>query len=378
MELYILDSQFRKVDVIDEYISAIWTERYSDSGDLVLSVAATRENRDRLVEKTFIANPASTEVMMLETVNIEDDILKVTGPTLDKFLATRVIIPANVRDQQSVVYTGTAGFVVNAIVSSFATPGGWTLLYGAVLPLSIDGAKQALTKLVVGAQATGPSQTFSITRGPLYDEIKKHAQAAEIGWKMIPINVSASDYTLEFSTWAGRDLTSAQTANARVRFSSSLDSLADVKELRSIADYRTVAYAIASDFDPTKLTGGAEYTGVAYAYGGANYDIDFNRRVLLVDITGITIDSVNDDFPTFKAVMDGHARDALANNNFTKVIDGEVVPQNEFVYGLDYFLGDMIELQDKYGYIQPARITEYIRSQDANGFREYPTVSVIQ
>ena len=97
---------------------------------------------------------------------------------------------------------------------------------------------------------------------------------------------------------------------------------------------------------------------------------------MLVEVTGITTDSVEDTQAKYQALLDSKARDALANNNFVKVIDGEIIPQNEYVFGTDYGLGDLIELEDPHGTIQKARITEYIRSSDSNGFRSYPTVSV--
>lgn len=378
MDLYILDSQFRKSAVIDEYLSAIWTERYSDSGDITVTVAATAKNRALLVEGAFVSILASSEVMQVDTQDVQGNVLKVTGPTLDKVFESRVILPSDTLDQKSIPYTDNAGAVLNSLVQTYATAAGWTALHGAALPLSVDGAKQVLPNLVIGAEAAGPVATYSVTRGPLYDEIKKHGQVANIGWQLIPINVTPSSYSLEFSTWAGVDRTSDQAVNPIVRFSTVLESLADIKELRSKAKYRTVAYAITPDFDPTTLPAGSPYTGKAYAYPTAQFETGWARRVLLVEVSGVTAEAVNDSLATYQAVMDSHARDALANNNFTKVVDGEVVPQSQYTFGVDYDLGDIVELQDATGYIQKARITEYIRTKDEKGTREYPTVSVIE
>jgi hypothetical protein len=69
--------------------------------------------------------------------------------------------------------------------------------------------------------------------------------------------------------------------------------------------------------------------------------------------------------------------DALANNNYTKLVDGEVVPQPQYKYGVNYKLGDLIELVGSDGGVQKAQVTEYIRSKDATGEKAYPTVSVV-
>jgi hypothetical protein len=40
-------------------------------------------------------------------------------------------------------------------------------------------------------------------------------------------------------------------------------------------------------------------------------------------------------------------------------------------------MGDIIELESLTGIVSKARVTEYIRSEDHNGEKEYPTISVI-
>jgi hypothetical protein len=75
--------------------------------------------------------------------------------------------------------------------------------------------------------------------------------------------------------------------------------------------------------------------------------------------------------------LDIAAYNYLLNYTFTKAVDGEFVPQSPYIFGIDYFLGDVIELQGASGLIQNARVTEYIRSQDSTGEKAYPTVAVI-
>jgi hypothetical protein len=58
-------------------------------------------------------------------------------------------------------------------------------------------------------------------------------------------------------------------------------------------------------------------------------------------------------------------------------VDGEIVPESQFHYGVHYGLGDIIEVQGNRGGAEPARITEYIRAQDEGGERAYPTVAII-
>jgi hypothetical protein len=67
----------------------------------------------------------------------------------------------------------------------------------------------------------------------------------------------------------------------------------------------------------------------------------------------------------------------LSNNDRINVVDGEIVPNKQYTYGIDYGLGDLIELQGNTGAIQNAMVMEYIRTQDESGEKAYPTVEVI-
>jgi hypothetical protein len=77
------------------------------------------------------------------------------------------------------------------------------------------------------------------------------------------------------------------------------------------------------------------------------------------------------------AFREQNAKDALANHNYIRAMDGETSLNTNHVFGVDYGLGDIIELESPSGLIQNARVTEHIRSSDKLGERDYPTISVI-
>jgi hypothetical protein len=90
----------------------------------------------------------------------------------------------------------------------------------------------------------------------------------------------------------------------------------------------------------------------------------------------ITTDQVGGDAAKLLDILNSRAKDGLANSEYVQVVDGEIVPTAQFKYGRDYGMGDLIEIQGKSGAINRARVTEYIRSQDAEGEKAYPTVTV--
>lgn len=377
MNLYALGTNFNKEALIDEYTSVIWTERFGDSGDVTLVVPDTAANRARFGDGAYLGSDETDQVMVLDTADIKNGEMKLTGFTLDKLIfENRLVLHVPVTENaERWLSDNHAGAFLEYVLTYFATPDGWTTwadayFGGDTTPNGIDMPKQMLSNLVYAETATTLSPIYSIqNRQTIYEIIKNVAAAAKIGFRLVPASITPISHLLAFYTW--------DKGNSDVRFSALQDTLTDVSELRSKREYKTVAYASSPDFDPTdRITGGVEYTGVAYAYPGAATETGPNRRVMFVEKTGLTDAVVANNQTTYNNLMNSAAADALANNNFVKVIDGEVVPQNQYTFGVDYRLGSLVELEDPHGTIQTALITEYIRSSDANGFRAYPTVSI--
>lgn len=375
MDLYTLNENFRMEEAIDEDFSAIWAERYTKSGDVTLLVPPSAKMVTALTEGTFLGLGDSDEVMLIETALIENGALKVTGNTIDQFLNNRVfrlISTALPYDLKYLNIVGTKpGQIMADVVSRTVmnddphrTPSGNNM---------VDGDLQVILNLFMGdVDTSGSNVDMQVQFGPLYDVVAQIAETYQIGFSMYLEGFApAGDYILKFKTWSGRDLTSDQTDNPVVQFSPNMDSLADLKELRSIANYKNVAYAYAPD-EPE----GVPIWERVYADAGA-VATQFDRRVMHIYNDDLTVDKMG-SLAAVRQVLTQRAKDALANNNYTKVVDGEVVPQSQFQYGVDFKLGDIVELQSPSGLSSKARITEFIRTRDNTGSKAYPTVSVIE
>lgn len=388
MEFYKLDNNFVKTDhVIDEFISGIWTERYTKTGDFALFLPPTDANRTLLPEGSFLQVNDSDEVGLIDNALIEDGQLKLTGNMITEFLNERIIHPSPLHtDKQLTTDAVTPEQAMVKLVQNIVTAGG---AYTTQQPISgFDAQHQVIPNLtVVSVDRVWPPGTrhimslppgatqVSIPYGPLYDALAQLAETYMIGFKMYLEHADASGYSLKFKTRVGLDRTSQQVGgivNKVVQFSPAMDTLTNLKELHSIATYKTVAYAWATT-DPNSLASGV---GIAEAYSGALAETGFARRNLMVNVDDI--DDKVTDANAFHDILNQRAKDALANNNYTKVVDGEIVPQPGHEYGIDYGLGDIIELKGLGNVLQEARITEYIRSQDNTGEKAYPTVSVIE
>ena len=374
MEPYTLNRSFIKQNIIDGYDSIIWTERYYGDSAIELVVPATIEMFQKLAPGTFVGLDSSDEIMILETFNIENGKLKVTGISILPWLDNRFVRTSSLHeDKYWYLESGTAGWTLWAIVYYMCCQGSPYL--NGTNPTGIANP-QVLVIPGLGLRAydqSGPVVKVGVPYGPVYKALKEIATTYEIGMQITLDEVSDIAFTLGFRSYKGVDRTSGQTENPVVRFSPQMDSFTDIKELQSIKEMKTLVYSFApdnSDIKPLVTTPGvASLSGPQYT--------GFDLRAMMIFADDITTDMVAGNSQSLVNILNSRALDELTNNPFIKSVDGEIVPDNQFQYGIHYNLGDVIEVEGNTGVVQSARITEYIRSQDAAGEKAYPTVSMI-
>lgn len=67
----------------------------------------------------------------------------------------------------------------------------------------------------------------------------------------------------------------------------------------------------------------------------------------------------------------------LSENTYTRAFTSEIDASKTFVYGKDFFMGDIVEVMNEYGLSDQARITEIVRTEDSNGISMYPTFQIL-
>lgn len=385
MDLYTLSENFLAKDDVDEYVSAIWTERFWSAGDCQLVVPATKPFLDKLKEGTFLALRGSKEVMKLDTVSIEDGKATIVGSALAEFLNQRYSWWKNPTsdtvDDRVADYTDDTKkpgqFISDVVYKMVINPVDFTGIWANA---NLDWDFDKIPHLSLGAiDASGVVKRMTVPIGPLYDGIQQLAEQEKIG---ISLYLESADpdtgYVLKFTTYKGQDHTTG-SAYPLVRLSPDLESLNNIKEVRSIANYKNVCYVFYKGERSTHL-----------ADPLAPVPEGFDRRVLVTNPDtepvghkvqldfrwgyGSSIVVSPEDVAAFR---EQNAKDALANHNYIHAVDGETSPISDYKFGTDYGLGDLIELESVTGTISKAQITEYIRSDDRTGQKEYPTISVV-
>ncbi|MFL5660108.1 MAG: Gp37-like protein [Ktedonobacteraceae bacterium] len=366
-----MTANFFPKESINEFTSLIWTERFAAAGDVQIVVPPVPSMIKLLAPGTLLGLRGQKEVMVVDTHSIENGLLTINGSSLVKFLDQReawFINPSydgsDAKASLSAEYTDTttAGqFLADVMTKSVINPVPFGSYWDTI---NLDWARDRIQGLSLGhVDVNGAAKQLTFTKGPLYSGIEQLGVSEVLGFKLYleSASYSASTYSLKFASYRGKNRTSEQTENLMVRFSPKLDSLSDVKEITSSADYKNTVYVyykneISIHYIPTLST----------APSG------FDRRVILVEAPDIFF--LPEHIAAFRQQV---AEDAMRHHIYIQAVDGRVTSKIDYVFGVDYYLGDIIELEGFSGLLSKARVTEYIRSQDQYGEQEYPTLSVI-
>lgn len=347
MEFRILNKDLIDIDILDTYESMIWTDRYSRCGDFEFYIPANRRTLDLLREDYYIWHRDSEHVMIIEDRMINTDVeegnfITVTGRSLESILDRRII-------WQQTILTGNLqnGIqkLLNENIISPTDPD--RKIDNFIFEASTD---PNITSLTVNAQFTGDN---------LYDAIVSLCETNEIGFKVI----LSDDNKFVFKLYAGQDRSYDQIQNPYVVFSPGFDNLLNTNYVESKKNLKTVTLVAGEGEGLERRT-----TTVG---GGTGLD----RRELFTDARDIRSETSEGDLTDaeYLAQLEERGIEKLSEHQISQVFDGQTENLIMFKYGVDYFMGDIIQLENEYGLISKSRVTELIRSHNSEGVNIYPT-----
>lgn len=361
MEIYVLDDLFRRETVVDKFESLIWTERRSAWGDFELTLYSDIANRGLFTTGKRLAMNESYRVMVVETVEDKVDSegkssLVVKGRSLEAILDDRIAaesLSAMAQDQRWIL-TGTAIQIANKIFHDICVVG--ILSTADIIPFIIEGT--------IFPESTVPEPpdviTMSLQPKTVYAALKEICDFFDMGFRIVREFDTSKLY---FDVYTGTDRTTQQDDYPAVIFSPDLDNLQNTTELRSIANYKNVAYV----YGPTAaVTVTSNFVDPNIA--------GFDRKILYV-----RADDIDDEDPeiAIPKLMDRGLVELGDHRTFAG-FDGELNRNSEYKYEIDYYLGDLVEMQSLNGSVNTLQVTEQIFVSDVEGERSYPSLSIIQ
>lgn len=375
MEVYILDSLLRRTQVFDVFESMIWTERFADVGDFEFHIQSTFDTRSAFSSGVRIAINESYRVMTVETVEDTTDedskaILKISGRSIESIFEDRIA-----RHVESFplpnpsTYTGTPGDIIREMFYERCVVGytdGTETEGRDKIPFAIQATSDGTNDIFPPGTLPEPLDeiTWNQELDTLFNAMKNLADAHDLGFRLIR---NFDNSQLIFNVYTGNDRTTRQTDLLPVIFSPNLENLQNTTEFSTIAQSKNVAVVY------TGLIGEGSGT-VEFVYGdGVDPEVSgFDRRVMFVDASSQIDETTVDVVGTLQEL----GRQALAPNRAKAYFDGELNQDSTYKYGVDYSIGDLVELRNIDGVISYKRVTEQIFVSDSSGDKSYPTLAL--
>lgn len=357
MNAYIMDTNFKVLCVVDDYESFIWSDRYCAYGDFEIYAPAKAAFYEFIQKEYYIWCSESEHLMIIEKVEINTDIedgnhLTVSGRSLESILDRRIVWTQTILDGN--FQNGIKKLLTDNIISPANTA---RKIDNFIFKESTDSR---ITALKVSAQFTGDN---------LYDSIKALCESNGVGFKV----TLDESFRFVFELYMGTDRSYDQNTVPYVVFSPNFENIINSKYYESNSDLKNVA-----------LIGG-EGEGSERRYttiGGNGADTScsgLERRELFVDARDIS-SKVDDHTLTedeYNAQLQQRGFDKLSENIEVTNFEGQIDTSLLYVYDRDFFIGDIVQLENEYGKEGKSRVEEVMYSEDTSGVSIVPTFTAV-
>lgn len=354
MDLMILNTDLDAISVIDSYKSLIWTDRYYKCGDFELFSSMNKDIISHIKQDYYLQSRHSEHVMIVEELRIESDVedganIVITGRSLESILDRRIIwgqvtISGNLQN-------GIKSLLDICIISPDDE--------NRKIPNFIfeESTDPAITELEIEAQYTGDN---------LYEVIRIICEEMGIGFK-VTLN---DNKQFVFKLYSGVDRSYEQTEVPFVIFSPNFENIVNSNYVESKSYLKNV----------TLIGGEGEGANRKYSAIAIEECSGLNRREIFTDARDISSDVGDGKTLTdseYYAQLDQRGFENLAENTSITYFEGQVETTIMFKYGVDFFDGDIVQIENEYGHNNRARIIEMITSINSEGTSTYPTLETL-
>lgn len=377
--------------------SLIWTERFQPVGDFELHTQNVSGIKKLLPERSMCSLRDSDEVMWIDSHEVDGnddgiDELVIKGRTLDWILMRRIWANAPYGKKHAMAKKYSTRQAVEVWV--------WNAICNGsgddriITDKSYPAGNQLPNVIVTDSippSGDGPNLQRKVQNGYVYDQMMTFLSSGNYGIRIIrpngtrgrkvhidgdgTFNVdSVGDISdLRFDFYKGRDV------SGRVVFSDKAGHLDQPKSLESSEVLMTGAfvdgdprdhYYTDPDILPGTNSGWNRLDG--YADGGTKDDLTRHEGESDAAFDARKAASA-DDFE--ESLEDQGLRTVRQEGKRISSVDAQISPLINFKYGSDYKLGDRVMVQGRYGVHDKKWVTEFIRTQDSDGYSAYPTLS---
>lgn len=374
MDILVLNTEFEQTYILDSYESFIWTDRYYGYGDFEIYVPFNSNILNYLKQDYYLQIPDSEHTMIIESIKIQtsNDVgnhIIITGRSLESILERRIIWPTV--EIEGDLQTNIHKLLLDAFIQPTQT----SFKDKTYIKRKVDNFKFISNPYLNNINIEPVEFTGEI----LYDVILDWCQSNEIGYKIIlkDIEIDGVLYKNQFvfSLYEGADRSFSQNENEWVVFSKDFDNIISTDYIDDTSPWKNFAIVAGEgEGDNRKFI---MYGDLEKQEGSNDYKtVGINHRELYVDARDIQNEGLEED--EYKEAM--AIRGAEKLNECLKDIEfsGEVEAKRKFVYDIDFYMGDIVQITNEYGIEGKARVVEYIHNETNGGSEVYPTFEAIQ
>lgn len=352
-EILVMDKNFNAHYILDTYESFIWTDRYSTYGDFEIYLPMSLDLNDNIPQEYYLSSSGSDRIMIVEELQIKSDVEEgskaiIRGRSLESILERRIVW------KQTILDGYLQGQVEKLINQNIISPEDSNRKIPNFVFKNSEDSR--ITSLKIKAQFTGDT---------IYDAVKSICDSVGLGFKV----TLSDDFKFVFELFCGQDRSYDQTSNPFVIFSPAFENIVDSAYIESKKTLRTIALVAGENEGSDRKT---------YVVGNGSIT-GLNRRELFVDARDIssTTESGTLTATEYNSLLEQRGREKLAENIVTSSFDGRAETNMMFRYNEDFYIGDIVQIENEYGFTERVRVVEFIQSESLSGSDDYPTFETV-
>lgn len=340
MELYIFDSKFNQMGMINSYISLQWSESYNNKGSFSLICSDTAQNIKLLQIGYYIYQNNKQTAMIIKYLEYDSETLTITahGYTTLELIGRRIVYPMQtITNIEKGMYS---------LVERF--------LKGSETSRNIDNF--TTYRLLNGYKGFVSEHDGQYTGDYVNEVLTELAEESELGFYM---QFDWRNKRHVFTVYEGKDLTFGNGVNTPQLFTEGFGNLQNAIIFDDMTEFRNVAY-VAGEGEGTKRT----VVIVGSAAGMNRYELFVDARDLQSEYTDEDGTEITLTSAQYKKVLTARGKEKLGNYLRARSFQGEVSTTG---FRDKFYLGDKITAKsDRYGVRMDTRIMQYKEITEKN------------
>lgn len=341
---------FTRTALVDNAKSVIWIKRLNNAGEFELYLPASEQMLTLFTgDELILTRDDSNVVMSVENVHLQTDsesgdYLIISGRSAECYLGRR-IVPKQTTFQNTAAETVIRSLINQNVINP---PTGQS---NRKIDLISLGTAKGYTD-IINKQVTGKN---------LLDTISAICKEQNYGFEM-----TFDGSAFEFNLYKGADRSYNQTTNDFVIFSPEFENIGNTDYTKDKTTLYNAVYV------------GGEGEGKDRIIVGVGTTSGLTRREQWVDARN---ESSNTDGGTltpteYAYMLSQQGAEEIKKATETTEFNAQIINDNtSYVYGVDYGLGDIVQVKTEYGLTGTATITEITEVEDENGYKIYPTLA---